>query len=1048
MGDTMRFRHGKSAVVGCEDEYDLGAKAAAAGGRRSIQSYIWRPVVELYDLDNDPEEVVNLAENPAHAELRRELSAKLLARLRATRDNWLERHQLPLPGEPEPISVMSPPGYSPPRPPGLGELSIIRSRLSAPMALPNRNRPRRLWIGVPLALALTVCPAGIRRATAAERPGPAASDASAPALVAAFSTHGHTVYHLRTAQSDAQGGRAVVAAAYDGTVLAHTPEGRLLWEKKLQGYFPFDLAVADVNGDGRDEVFVATAGGTLDAFGPDGRHLWSFATSDHSILYQVCPVKLSSGEWRIFSGGIAKQILVLSATGQVVQQLPAGDVVRHVRAGNIRGDGKSQVAVATTSGARSGRLSLLLIDPSEGKQLWRKTNLGKLSAGQARRRFFSLLVQDVNHDGADEIMLSGSPDENGIIYAFGRDGEQRFVRSDERIPNTAYRMNLLRHVQLPDDEFILGHFGNILIVYETDGTCREVLQGPYAMADAWFDPTLRTLFMGSSVSGGDGIYALRLDRPGWKEAFRGLQPVGNLAKIEANLKTLHRQLARFSPPAYQPAPRKVEIISQRPGEVYRNIDFLDAATFSQKIVSPDETWSRVTDKRRPYNLTAEQIEEGARRRESAGRDFVIWAGHGTEMYFPLGTFQRVIQAAPRHLRGFIFAEMERTDDKMAAVVKEIILPLADLCQAHGKVMILRNKNVFWNGTCYLPFWKPILADGRYRDVIIPGMEETNDRSQEMSVAGRMGVWQTGRFNRLLGRVTTDEANFDRMHEWGAQQVITHHLRKLVYSATMGADIFYNTLDISDLAFEMERDTSPQYAQLAPFYELLEKGVLQIPRREQLLSVSDLVLGMKIPPDQNYIAHGVNGHNYNFDPSTFVPLVFDRLDCYWGAAPVAEHDFSSYAYGVERRMLNFLPRTPYGMVAIVPEDTGAQSFPRMKDKITTDGRWFYEGDQAVAPDDYRQRALKKLEQAAARLPVRVDGNVAWSVVRLDPRHVRITLVDGGYLDPADREVEIFLQRLDATRCTDILAGTVLPIRDRRVRTRVPSGIFSVLDVEHR
>jgi len=95
-------------------------------GQRSIQAYIWRPVVELYDLETDPAEVVNLADDPKFAALRRELSEKLLTRLRATRDNWLERYQLPLPGEEEKIGVMSPPGYSPPRPPGMDEFSIIR----------------------------------------------------------------------------------------------------------------------------------------------------------------------------------------------------------------------------------------------------------------------------------------------------------------------------------------------------------------------------------------------------------------------------------------------------------------------------------------------------------------------------------------------------------------------------------------------------------------------------------------------------------------------------------------------------------------------------------------------------------------------------------------------------------------------------------------------------------------------------------------------------------------------------------------------------------
>ena len=84
-------------------------------GRRSIQKYLWRDNVELYDLQTDPEEVVNLADDPKHADTRRRLSEELLKRLRETNDYWLERYQLPMPGETAKIGVMSPAGYAPPR---------------------------------------------------------------------------------------------------------------------------------------------------------------------------------------------------------------------------------------------------------------------------------------------------------------------------------------------------------------------------------------------------------------------------------------------------------------------------------------------------------------------------------------------------------------------------------------------------------------------------------------------------------------------------------------------------------------------------------------------------------------------------------------------------------------------------------------------------------------------------------------------------------------------------------------------------------------------
>lgn len=71
-------------------------------GPRTLKKYLYRDEIELYDLQNDPDEVVNLADNPNHANLRRELSEKLLAFLRETKDPWLLRHDLPGVGEDTP----------------------------------------------------------------------------------------------------------------------------------------------------------------------------------------------------------------------------------------------------------------------------------------------------------------------------------------------------------------------------------------------------------------------------------------------------------------------------------------------------------------------------------------------------------------------------------------------------------------------------------------------------------------------------------------------------------------------------------------------------------------------------------------------------------------------------------------------------------------------------------------------------------------------------------------------------------------------------------
>lgn len=90
----------------------------------------------------------------------------------------------------------------------------------------------------------------------------------------------------------------------------------------------------------------------------------------------------------------------------------------------------------------------------------------------------------------------------------------------------------------------------------------------------------------------------------------------------------------------------------------------------------------------------------------------------------------------------------------------------------------------------------------------------------------------------------------------------------------------------------------------------------------------------------------------------------------------------------------------------------------------------------------------LADAADRLPIRVQGEAHWSVVRLDPTHVRVTLIDPGYLDPAGREVEVILQHIDAVSCQDILSRKTLPIKNKRISIKILMGTMRIVDIEHR
>ena len=62
-------------------------------GQRSRQSFEHRPKEELYDLAKDPNELKNIADDPAYADVLKDLKGKLLAWQKATKDPWLVKEK-------------------------------------------------------------------------------------------------------------------------------------------------------------------------------------------------------------------------------------------------------------------------------------------------------------------------------------------------------------------------------------------------------------------------------------------------------------------------------------------------------------------------------------------------------------------------------------------------------------------------------------------------------------------------------------------------------------------------------------------------------------------------------------------------------------------------------------------------------------------------------------------------------------------------------------------------------------------------------------------
>ncbi|WP_344788701.1 PQQ-binding-like beta-propeller repeat protein [Postechiella marina] len=892
----------------------------------------------------------------------------------------------------------------------------------------------------------------------------------------------HTIHKVRTANFNNQS--HIIASSYEGIVMAVAFDGGILWKNKLSGFMVHDIWCADITGDNNDEILIANADGIIYCLDSKGKTLWQYQKNEVP-MYTVTVVK-KEGTPYIVCGSLDLNVYYLSANnGTLVKELKsssyskektwgtttAKDFVHYanfLRPMTIDVDNDILVMHASNNPSQD-RGAIYLFNTLSDAPIKRIETSSTAPIGELR-------ISDFDNDGINEVLLGSSSHQNnsGITRLNLKDDTQeKYGLKKLGFGYSVVQPELIKDISTNKYMCLVG---NQLVLVNTnlDTSSEEKLKTKYSYYDMWKQPETSKIVLASCQSGGSQIHVINTEISGWKDAYKALIPKGKLKKIINNTASIRSNLTTYNKPTNQRETRDIYFMTENTSsglakttannirDNYSTPMFLGGSHMGQA-----EDWNRSTlgnakyeakrDARRNYNLTQQgaidHITKWYDEKPDGNTGIAYWGGHGNDPYmFQLSTTKQILDYANGKKTVLIYPELEDHSNDFAYVMNHLFYPLAEYSKTKNTNIYVRTKHNFWQGNVYLPMWKRLLS-GEFADVFVPSMEETTDKSMDISIASRVGVWASGSVNNWGTRTVPDNPSYDRSRQFSHQRLPNHFLRHLIYHMANGATYINN--------FAID----PDYMSIV--WDLVAKGALFVPKPSEIVSLSPVHLSM-LEPDEDFLVEGSSlkwATHYNEDFLNNNSFVFSRQNANWMGAKVTPWDFSRYAGGVKDRRQNYLPTYSNGLVLITPPQAGIHAdvnavrgnlkdnlhplYKNILKEYYTDGRHYYSknGTQLEASNSFYQTIEADIKNASALIPLTVTGNVAWVVAQTSPTNLRLTLIDGEYLNPNDRKAVVKFQTITPVSITDILDGTTYNVSSKNaVEVEIPCGTFRFIDIK--
>lgn len=895
-----------------------------------------------------------------------------------------------------------------------------------------------------------------------------------------------SVFQLAVDDIDGDGADELVYATYDGWVrCADAETGRNeRWAHRFDS-FPTALLVRASGPAAAPRIFLTDVDGRLTALSSDGRECWRWEAG--LALHGVAWVRLGAGRTALATGGLSKPLVLLEPeSGAEIGRLDMESFVQRLAAGDLDGDGVDEIAVA------DHREHLVLCR-------WKERRLERVSRAPlflgeefknwespgGTLKVFSLALADLDGDGRAEIIAGDSYFNPQAVLVLDGAGRRRWMHATkgaghERFPgvfySTAFVFPLPRGVQNAPVLAVLS--GSQLRLFASDGRL---------VVDAWAEVGFTSLavrkgslYLGSSPNGDRTVYRVKLDEK-VGERFASIRRHGLAATMGDSLRRIGEQARKRTTSGAVPggSPHWWLVPSsdreaKDPGASYRRLLQWLVAEYPGLPVIPYvqpnamEAPMPTRSDGKPWNKGRWNLDTGsgrktksvdalvalARRYDEARVPFAFYTGHSCTPWVTVDTARRLIEAAPRTLRGFYTAEDEGRD-----VIQDFITqwhaPVSDLLLAAPTGLVERfnvtkNKNVWWLAS---PAWPEVgeglFGAGRGR-VLMPTTEDSNSRTPELNLYARFGLYQAGLVKRIFASYVEDMNSFNRLHEW--EYPLHGHLilRMLVAHTLLGAREFA----VRGSGNLQWKSGEPGFGPLgrestAVYLALLSKGLVFTPRPDQMLNVSPIGIRMH-PASEAWLRDGFNGHSPH-KPELAPELaeaVLPRNASTWGMTRTPPHALTAVLFGKRRQFGMHVPATPFGQVVFLPAAAKVERVPGVDAWWETDGVWLWKrgAEKVRLKGEAAAAALRESAvEAAGRLPFGLSGDpVFFQAVRLDGGGCRLWCIDPGWWDPDDRCVRISVRAKGVSALRDALTGERIPVVGGAVQLTVPAGALRILD----